>query len=260
MSATGEPANWHLKDEIRAYWSKRAATFDQSFGHRILPGPEHDAWAEVLRCHLGHKPLHVLELACGTGEVTRILRALGHQVTGVDFSDAMIAHARAKHAGDPGARFVLADAENTMEPEGAYEAVVCRHLVWTLTDPKAALHDWFRVLRSGGCLVVFDGNFVTPSWTGRVARHLLAVLEARGAPAHRDPALTREHEAILHRLPFRTGLDFATLRPLAENAGFRDVVCASYRPILRAQRQIAAPQDWLRTWLHRRFILVARKA
>lgn len=260
MSATAEPTNWHLKDEIRAYWSKRAATFDQSFGHRILPGPEHEAWAEELRRHLGSEPLHVLELASGTGEITRVLRALGHRVTGIDFSEAMIALARAKHAGDPGARFVMADAENTMEPDGAYDAVVCRHLVWTLTDPEAALRDWSRALKPGGRLVVFDGNFVRPSWTGRVARRLLAGLEARGAPVHRDAALTREHEAILRRLPFRNGLDFATLRPLAEAAGLSDVKYASYRGILRAQRRIAAPPDWLRTWLHRRFILVARKA
>jgi SAM-dependent methyltransferase len=130
MSAAIEPAgNWSLKDEIRTYWSKRAATFDDSFGHRILPGPERDAWMAVLRRHLGPEPLHVLELASGTGEVTRVLRALGHRVTGLDFSEAMIARARAKHRGDGDARFVLADAENTMEPDGAYDAVVCRHLV-----------------------------------------------------------------------------------------------------------------------------------
>lgn len=261
MSAAVEPAgNWSLKDEIRTYWSKRAATFDDSFGHRILPGPERDAWMAVLRRHLGPEPLHVLELASGTGEVTRVLRALGHRVTGLDFSEAMIARARAKHRGDGDARFVLADAENTMEPDGAYDAVVCRHLVWTLPDPQAALHDWFRTLRPGGRLVVFDGNFVTPSWSGRVAKRALAWLEAGGAAPHRDPALMQEHAAILGRLPFRDGLDFATLRPLAEAAGFRDVAGASYRPILRAQRRIASPPEWLRTWLHRRFILVARKA
>jgi SAM-dependent methyltransferase len=142
----------------------------------------------VLRRHLGPEPLQVLELASGTGEVTRVLRALGHRVTGLDFSEAMIARARAKHRGDGAARFVLADAENTMEPDGAYDAVVCRHLVWTLTDPQAALHDWFRTLRPDGRLVVFDGNFVTPSWSGRVAKRALAWLEARGAAPHRAPA------------------------------------------------------------------------
>ena len=214
----------------------------------------------VLRQHLGPEPLHVLELASGTGEVTRVLRALGHQVMGLDFSEAMIARARAKHQGDYNARFVLADAENSMEPDGAYDAVVCRHLVWTLTDPEAALRDWFRILKPGGRLVVFDGNFVTPPWSGRVARRPLAWLEALGAAPRRDPALMQEHASILSCLPFRDGLDFETLRPLAETAGFRDLACANYRPILQAQRRIASPPDWLRTWLHRRFILVARKA
>ena len=83
----------------------------------------------------------MLELACGTGEVTGALRWLSHRVAGLDFSETMLARAKAKHAGDAGSRFLLADAEHTHEPGSHYDAVVCRHLVWTLTDPKAALGD-----------------------------------------------------------------------------------------------------------------------
>ncbi len=171
----------------------------------------------------------------------------------------MIARARAKHRGDARARFVLADAENTMEPDGTYDAVVCRHLVWTLTDPEAALRDWSRVLRPGGRLVVFDGNFVRPPWQGRLAKRALTWLEVRGAPRRCDPSLAEAHASILRRLPFRNGLEFSTLRPLAEKAGFEDVTSASYHPIASAQRRIASAPEWLRTWLYRRFILTARK-
>jgi SAM-dependent methyltransferase len=45
----------------------------------------------------------VLELGCGTGRVTRGLLALGHPVTGVDFSAEMLAHM------PPGAHTVLSD-------------------------------------------------------------------------------------------------------------------------------------------------------
>ncbi|MCB8821405.1 class I SAM-dependent methyltransferase [Microvirga rosea] len=253
-------ANWSLKEDIRTYWSKRAETFDQSFGHRILKGPEHDAWAEEIRSHFGDKPLDVLELASGTGEVTGVLLSLGHRVTGIDFSEAMIERSRAKHKDNPRARFILSDAENTRELDGSYDAVVCRHLVWTLTDPEAALQDWYRVLRPGGRVLIFDGDFVNLPWRGRLAKKAMNLLERFSGPdLHRDPSLAQQHTAILQQLPFRNGLTFENLKTIAEQAGFTDITRGSYRRIHRAQRSIAGPHDWLRTWLHDRFILCARK-
>jgi ubiquinone/menaquinone biosynthesis C-methylase UbiE len=255
------PNNFTLKEEIREYWSARAATFDTAFGHRIPPGPEREAWQrEIARC-LGAAPLEVLELACGTGEVTGALRRLGHRVTGLDFSEDMLARARAKHAGDGGARFALADAEYTREPPGHYDAVVCRHLVWTLTDPEAALADWFRVLRPGGHLLVFDGDFAAPHGArGRVAQRLLRLLDrwqGGAAPVH-NPDLDR-HAAIMRQLPFGGGLTPEALRPLLVRAGFTSLVFHPHHSIARAQRRGASLRDRLRTLLYRRFVLHARK-
>jgi ubiquinone/menaquinone biosynthesis C-methylase UbiE len=259
-STSSSIANWSLKEEIRSHWSKRAGSFDKSFGHRILRGPEHDAWAQVIREMLGADPIDVLELASGTGEVTRVLLSLGYRVTGIDFSEAMVARSRTKHDGHPGVRFRLADAENTMEPDAIYDAVLCRHLVWTLTDPETALRDWIRVLKPGGTLIVFDGDFVNLPWEGRLARQVITLLErCTGMAPQRDPELASRHAAIVKRLPFADGLTFERLREIAKDAGFSDVEQGSYAPILRAQREIAGPHDWLRTWLYRRFVLFARK-
>ncbi|WP_224311230.1 class I SAM-dependent methyltransferase [Microvirga puerhi] len=253
-------SNWSLKEDIRSYWSKRAETFDLAFGHRIPKGLEHDAWAGEIRSHFGADPLDVLELASGTGEVTGVLLSLGHRVTGIDFSEAMVERSRAKHKGNPRARFILGDAESTKEPDESYDAVVCRHLVWTLTDPEAALHDWYRVLRPGGRVLIFDGDFVNQPLRGRLAKRAMTLLEKFTGPnLHRDPSLSQQHTAILEQLPFRDGLKFETLKVLAEQAGFTDVRRSSYRRINQAQRRIAGPHDWLRTWLHDRFILCGRK-
>ncbi len=251
-------ANHTLKEEIRDYWSARAESFDSHFGHRMPPGPEREAWQAAIRARLGAAPLEVLELACGTGEVTGALRRLGHRVTGLDFSEAMLARARAKHAGDAGARFILADAEYTREPEGRYDAVVCRHLVWTLTDPQAALAEWARVLKPGGHLLVFDGDFAAPDGLpGRLARRALAWLDRRQGVA---PAADADrHAAIMRELPFGQGLTPALLAPLLRQAGFTALDFGPHAPIARAQRRGASLRDRLRTLLYRRFILHARK-
>jgi hypothetical protein len=54
-------------------------TYDLSAGHRIAPGAEAKAWAAEIAERLGTRPLRVLELACGTGEITGVLHGLGHE-------------------------------------------------------------------------------------------------------------------------------------------------------------------------------------
>jgi ubiquinone/menaquinone biosynthesis C-methylase UbiE len=255
---TAAAPNWSLKEDIRAYWSARAATFDDQFGHRIPPGPERDAWLRELGGRLGPRPLDVLELACGTGQISGVLIELGHRVTGLDFSEDMLARAAARHAGR--ARFVLGDAEATLEPDAAYDAIVCRHLVWTLTAPGTALAEWHRVLKPGGRLVVFDGDFVNPSPVGRLAKAAIAQLDRwSGSAPHRDPRFDAQHRAILEALPFRQGLRFEHLADLAAAAGFTEIRRGSYAAIARAQRRGASLRDRLRTLVAERFVLDARR-
>lgn len=259
MIATGGK-NDHLKEEIRDYWSRRSKTFDLAFGHRIPPGPEFEAWAQAVRRRLGGGRKRVLELACGTGEVTHVLLSLGHDVTALDFAEDMLNVARRKHAGNPNVRFILADAENTMEPDSAYDAVVCRHLVWTLTDPAAALADWHRVLKPGGMLLVFDGNWAAPTALGRVATVFIRLIDrVWGADPHYDGAMSDRHENIMRQLPFGDGLTIAALMPLVEKAGFVGHQVDGHRPIAAAQRRTANWRNRLRTLVYRRFILACSR-
>ena len=252
--------NHDLKEDIRDYWSDRSRSFDQDFGHRIPAGPELDAWAAAVSAALGPEPRKVLELACGTGEVTRVLLSLGHEVTGLDFSEAMLGVARAKHQGTNRARFILADAERTMELGETYDAVICRHLVWTLTEPAQALEDWFRVLKPGGRLVVFDGDWARPTPAGRLAALGIRLIERfTGADPQSDAAMSERHARIMARLPFSDGLTAERLHPLVQAAGFEAISTPSHRPIAAAQRRTATLRDSLRTRVYRRFILVASR-
>ncbi len=260
MTSVGAPGgNFDLKEEIRSYWSDRSETFDLSAGHRIAPGAEARAWADEIRERLGARPLRVLELACGTGEITGVLHGLGHDVTALDFSEAMLARARAKHAGKPRLRFVLADAENTMEPDGAFDAVVCRHLVWTLTDPAAAFADWRRVLKPGGTLLIFDGDWATPTPGGWIAKAIVGVLDRwLGDDATHHAGMPARHDAIMQRLPFGEGLRPEQLLPMLRDIGFVDVAAWSPSRIASARRRGATIRDTLRSLVYRRFGASAR--
>ncbi|MEW9836406.1 class I SAM-dependent methyltransferase [Mesorhizobium marinum] len=262
MTADGSvstPGNFDLRDEIHEYWSRRSETFDLAFGHHIAPGREADAWAAPVREALGVVPRRILELACGTGEVTRLLHDLGHDVTALDFSEAMLVKARAKHAGKPRLRFLNADAGRTMEPDEAYDAIVCRHLVWTLTDPACAFADWLRILRPGGRLIVYDGDWTKPRPSGVWAARVLALWERLAPDPYYDAAMGDRHAAIMLRLPFSQGLTFDRLAPLLADAGFVSIRERSHDGIARAQRHGQGLRNRMRTLVYRRFILVAEK-
>lgn len=62
-------------------------------------GVDYDEWVEyllALNLHYNHKPHRVLDLGCGTGNLTLPLARQGHQLTGVDISSKMVEVARAK--------------------------------------------------------------------------------------------------------------------------------------------------------------------
>jgi SAM-dependent methyltransferase len=145
----------------------------------------------------------------------------------------MLAQARAK-AERRGARirFVMGDAERTLEAPGSYDVIVTRHLVWTLVDPRAAFREWLALLKPGGKLLVVDGDFVTDTLARRVIRTLERLL-ASSRPT--DP-VRQAHERILSRVHFSKGARAGEVSDLLREAGFQDVVVdRDLRRIHRAQ-------------------------
>lgn len=218
--------NWSIKDDIRDYWTIRAETYDASPGHGIARHVEIDAWSRLIRRHLGDGDnRQALDLACGTGVMTMLMHGLGYQVTGLDFTEAMMARARRK-ADDAGARirFLTRDAEETMEPDASYDVIITRHLVWTLTDPQKAFSEWMRILKPGGRLLIIDGDFVRKHWLER----LLPILDRYlGKPKDGHSLLTPEqwqnHHRIVEQVHFSEGIRAEDTVKLFDGAGFADV-------------------------------------
>ena len=108
-----EVTNDAVKPQVAAHWDRRAAHFDEDFGHRIRTPAERAALDRifdlVLRDHAG---LDALDVGCGTGFLTFELAARGHRDTGVGFAPATLVEARRKAAErSVTARFEEADAE-----------------------------------------------------------------------------------------------------------------------------------------------------
>src|ERR1051326_1300516 len=102
----------------------------------------------------------VLEIACGTGVVTRALRAHlkpGVRLVATDISDAMLKHAQSRTKGE--VEWRAADAAALPFEDAAFGAVVSGFGVMFVPDKKALFAGLRRVLRKGGTLLfnVWDG-------------------------------------------------------------------------------------------------------
>src|SRR5246127_5051980 len=86
-----------VKQQVAAHWDRRAAHFDEDFGHSIATAAERAAWDRIIDLIVpSGRDLAALDAGCGTGFLSLELAARGHRVTGVDFAPAMLDPARGK--------------------------------------------------------------------------------------------------------------------------------------------------------------------
>ena len=160
-------------------WDREAAGFDDDPDHGLADPQVRDAWRSLLLGVLPSAPARVADLGCGTGTLSLLLAEEGYAVDGVDFSPEMVRRARAK-AG-PVASFHEADAADPPLAAAAYDTVLCRHVLWALPDPAAALERWIDLLAPAGRLVLVEGNWSTGA--GLTAEQTLDLVHAAGRDA-----------------------------------------------------------------------------
>ena len=107
---------------MKAYYHARAREYDDWWlGHNLYADKHRPGWdeerAQLERWIEDLQPRHTLDVACGTGFMTRRLRG---DVTGLDQSDAMLDVAREQVSG---ATFVQGDALELPFDDGAFERI-----------------------------------------------------------------------------------------------------------------------------------------
>ncbi|MCM2517093.1 class I SAM-dependent methyltransferase [Streptomyces griseoincarnatus] len=156
-------------------WDARAAAFDEEPDHGLRDPEVRAAWAARLKDWLPGRSGDVLDLGCGTGSLSLLAAVQGHRVTGVDRSPAMVQLARQKLAGRH-AVLLTGDAARPPVDGERYDAVLVRHVLWTLPEPGRVLRRWRDLLRPGGRLVLVEGVWGAVSPVGIPVDRLTALL------------------------------------------------------------------------------------
>jgi len=132
--------------DVREHFTARAAHYDKSSSWCT-----DDALAEATWRYTAAEADHrVLDVACGTGLVSRVFKGRVAEVVGVDITPAMYAQA-APHVD----RFVEGPGEDLPFADGTFDRVVCRQGTQFMDD-GAAIKEMARVLKPGGRAVVIN--------------------------------------------------------------------------------------------------------
>ncbi len=109
----------------------------------------------------------ILDLGCGTGVAARAIACrpeVRGPITAIDISPHLV-EAGGRLAAEEGLGgridFRTGDAHGLGLPEGGFDVVVMHTLVSHVADPATVLAEGRRLLRPGGRLVVFDGDYAS---------------------------------------------------------------------------------------------------
>lgn len=148
-------------EKVEQAWSADALLYNQGIQNQLARRRDVEHWKTELTRVLGKEPRKVLDVGCGPGFFTVLLSSLGHDVTAMDGAPGMVECARnnVEQLGKK-ARVYLGDAVKLEEEkEESFDVILSRDVVWTLYSPEEAFCRWKALLKEGGCVVIYDGDY-----------------------------------------------------------------------------------------------------
>jgi SAM-dependent methyltransferase len=133
-------ASWEAGSRDWLRWA-REKELDHTFWRMNLP---------ALLSLLPEPGRLTVDLGCGEGRVAREMKALGHEVIGIEGAESLAAAAR---EADPDFDVTVADAADIPLADGAADLVVASMSLLNMDDMEGAVREVARVLAPGGRLV-----------------------------------------------------------------------------------------------------------
>lgn len=164
------------QSEIAAAYNDWAETYDD------VPNRTRDLAAAALRqITLDLEGRKVVEVGCGTGRNTMFLAEHAAELVGIDFSEAMLARAKAR-VNDPRIRFVQHDVRTTWPlADASADVVVAMLILEHVEDLEKVFVEVARVLTSGRQFLLCE---------------LHPIRQLAGGQAQFSNARTGEHQSI----------------------------------------------------------------
>jgi phosphatidylethanolamine/phosphatidyl-N-methylethanolamine N-methyltransferase len=156
---------------VKTSYARWAPVYDRTFG--VITNVGRRTAVDYINEQDAEK---ILEVGVGTGLALPNYRS-DLKVTGIDFSEDMLAKARAKVKNldlNHVQNLRQMDARNLDFPDALFDAVAAMHIISVVPEPERVMAEMVRVCKPGGCIVI----------TNHFAREtgLLARIERLAAP------------------------------------------------------------------------------
>ncbi|HWK26188.1 MAG TPA: class I SAM-dependent methyltransferase [Solirubrobacter sp.] len=139
-------------DSVRAMFDRIAGVYDVM--NTVMTAGLHHRWrsraVDLARVGPGKR---ALDVATGTGDLAIELASRGTDVVGSDFSEGMLAYARAKA---PGLTWEQADALALPYADNAFDAATVGFGARNFSDLGRGLREMVRVVKPGGRVVILE--------------------------------------------------------------------------------------------------------
>lgn len=159
----GETSETAAALHVRSLFDSIAPSYDR-LNHLLSFGLDRWWWRKAARRFrpvLARPEARVLDICCGTGDMTAALLALrppaAEPVTGLDFSAPMLSRARRKYA-HANARWIEGDAMHLPFADASLDLVTAAFGFRNLSNYAEGLREIHRVLRPGGEIGILECN------------------------------------------------------------------------------------------------------
>jgi SAM-dependent methyltransferase len=200
------PSAPDLLNSVQRLYTERDAGVRPAFGNESLRAREYYArYVRFVTEHLPKPSARVLDIGCGSGWSTLMMRESGHDAHGLDLHAGDRVEARA-FADIP---YTQGDAQRLPFEDATFDAVAMYQVLEHVPEPELALREGMRVLRPGGRLFVVGPNLIGAGpmlyWAVRFTLRCLGkgkLWEKRTADMARHPGGNTMPEAWFNTLRF----------------------------------------------------------
>lgn len=132
------------------FWDRMAGIYDL---YQVVERKVNDETAAICASYL-HEDDTVLECACGTGIMTRVLAPACGRLIATDYSRRMLRRCWEKVRGQANVTLRYADITAIRCRDSCFDAAVAANVIHLLDDPDRALDELRRVVKPGGLLLI----------------------------------------------------------------------------------------------------------